>query len=66
MRLEVQRCESPIDLEAHHKIGVADGGAPYDPQNGTSLCFDCHQDVHGRDPQRAAWRRWVRQAGITS
>ena len=62
------RCEAPagLDLEAHHQQPVeVRPDLAYAPANGVALCADCHQDVHGRDPQRAEWRRWVYGEGIT-
>lgn len=31
----------------HHKIEIADGGDPFDPENLESLCQACHNRVHG-------------------
>ena len=52
------RCESPIDLEIHHKRALANGGEPMALGNVETLCRDCHIDQHA-DPERRAWRRFL-------
>ena len=32
----------PGKLEGHHKVGLNNGGSPYDPDNVETLCRDCH------------------------
>ena len=62
-----QRCGVPAgeDLEAHHVQPIEAGGEPYDARNGRAMCRNCHMEIHEADPARLAWRRYVRQTGIT-
>ena len=64
------QCGRPGRLEVHHIIRVADGGAPFDPDNLRTVCVPCHLRIHGgrgrslrsagqTDPERIAWRRWL-------
>ena len=57
------RCESPIDLEMHHKRPLAADGEPYALDNVRMLCTSCHVDAHRviEDPERAAWMRLLRE-----
>ncbi len=59
------RCESPVDLEMHHKRPLADGGDPWALGNVAMLCASCHVDSHRsvRDPERAAWMALLRGDG---
>ena len=56
------RCGRPGRLEAHHRVRLADGGAPFDLANLESLCRGCHIAEHRDDgvpEDRRAWRRLV-------
>ena len=50
------RCESPLDLEVHHVVPLAEGGPALALDNLSTLCMSCHLDAH-MDPERRAWRR---------
>ena len=50
------RCESPLSLEVHHVVPLAEGGPALALGNVKTLCRDCHIDQHA-DPDRRAWRR---------
>jgi DNA-directed RNA polymerase subunit RPC12/RpoP len=44
-------CSSPEKLEAHHlDLFSKNKAARFDPDNGVTLCYDCHKDVHSFDP----------------
>ena len=43
-----QRCGSNEDLEVHHIVPLAKGGAEFDLSNLTTLCHDCHVAVGER------------------
>ena len=46
-------------LEVHHRVPLAEGGAPFDIDNLQTLCFWCHIEIHARlvdDPGRLSFR----------
>ena len=52
------RCGRASRLEAHHIIGLPEGGPPFEQSNLECLCKQCHIAHHGEDedPERKAWR----------
>jgi 5-methylcytosine-specific restriction endonuclease McrA len=40
-----QQCGSGLQLEVHHIVALASGGAPFDPANLVTLCRSCHDSV---------------------
>ena len=54
------RCGSPVDLEVHHVVPLAQGGAALALDNLETLCRGCHIAAH-LPPERAEWRRFVRE-----
>ena len=58
------RCEScgrAAPLEVHHRVPLADGGAPYAQQNLRAVCRPCHYGEHS-PPVPAdvlAWRELI-------
>jgi 5-methylcytosine-specific restriction endonuclease McrA len=42
-----RRCGSTRNLQVHHIVSLANGGARYDLENLETLCFDCHRRVEG-------------------
>ena len=57
------RCGAAGRLEAHHRVRLEDGGAPYALENLECLCRGCHVEHHRDDhetPGRAEWRALVR------
>jgi nitrate/TMAO reductase-like tetraheme cytochrome c subunit len=43
-------CGSPEKLEAHHlDLFSKNRAARFSPDNGVTLCYDCHKDVHSFD-----------------
>ena len=55
------RCGSPAELEVHHVLPLAQGGAALDLANVETVCRGCHLGAH-MDPQRRAWRRFIAEA----
>ena len=50
--------------QVHHIEPIREGGAPFDPDNLTLLCRDCHRQAHHTErptepPAIAAWRKFV-------
>lgn len=35
-------CDNALAVDVHHKVDLADGGAPYDLSNLVGLCKTCH------------------------
>ena len=57
-----RRCGYPAGLEAHHVTPLQAGGAPLALANLETLCRGCHIAAHGGgDPERRAWRRYLRE-----
>ena len=52
------KCGLAGRLEGHHKQSLHRGGAPYDPDNVTTLCRACHLE-HSVFPPRLEWRRYL-------
>ena len=55
-------------MEAHHKVRLEDGGAPYAQSNLECLCRSCHVEHHRDDrstPGRAEWRALVAEIAKT-
>ena len=46
-------------LEGHHKVGLDNGGSPYDPANVETLCRDCHI-LQSISPMRREWARYLK------
>ncbi|MYK58478.1 MAG: HNH endonuclease, partial [Rhodospirillaceae bacterium] len=45
-RRRCERCGATGRLEAHHRVPLAEGGAPRDPDNLEVLCPACHKAAH--------------------
>ena len=58
-------CGHPGDLEVDHVVPMSRGGAALDLSNLQTMCSSCHVEKTdreaGRDPERRAWRRFVRE-----
>ena len=56
-------CGRPGRLEAHHVKPLQKGGDPFDLDNISTRCRDCHIDLHRRQrtPAETAWARAVRE-----
>ena len=50
-------------LEGHHKVGLDNGGSPYDPGNVETLCREHHisQSIF---PPRREWARHINTIGV--
>ena len=59
------RCSKPGLLECHHKVKLADGGAPFAQSNLEPRCLSCHFREHATDapvsPARLEWREFVEE-----
>ena len=53
------RCSKAGKLEGHHKVGLDNGGSPYDPANVETLCRDCHI-LQSISPMRREWARYLK------
>ena len=53
-----QACGQPGRLEAHHVRPLERGGAPYDLENISTRCRECHLAAHRRkrSPDEVAWK----------
>ena len=59
-----ERCKPRTVAAAltHHIKPVTAGGAKLDPANLEALCFDCHEQEHGRaNEQKRAWGRYLQE-----
>ena len=57
-------CGSPTNLEIHHIRPLSEGGSALALGNVRTLCRTCHIDHHAAattDPERAAWRAYLRE-----
>ena len=55
------KCGKAGKLEGHHKVGLDNGGAAYDPANVKTLCRDCHIEL-SLFPQRREWVTHIQRA----
>ena len=54
-----RRCQSPLELECHHVVPLAAGGAALALANLEIICRFCHLSAH-MTPERRAWRELMR------
>ena len=57
------RCSKAGKLEGHHKVGLDNGGSPYDPANVETLCRNCHLELSIFPPRRE-WARHINTIGV--
>lgn len=61
-RFTCQKCHrAGVDLEAHHRVPLAEGGAAYEQANIVVVCRRCHLEEHGTPtpPEVLAWEQLV-------
>ena len=53
-----ERCGSTYRLHAHHRKGRnrCTSEEMWDPENGSALCWLCHDEVHRHEGD---WRAWI-------
>ena len=59
-RWRCRACGHPGDLEVHHVVRLADGGAPLALDNLRTLCRSCHLSAH-LSRARREWRELLNE-----